>query len=138
MSGKAVFFFFFFFHQERSRCIVVIVYSSLLTQAKTDPTRALLLGNKFSTMAVTALPKVTTAPENSIIIAFLVFGFEILLSLFINLQYVETIQRPMLGPNIMMKQNHGVKGVMLHLLVLHRMKLINLMPLIWLIQVVVY
>lgn len=55
-----------------------------------------------------------------------------------ELTYVETIQRPMLGPSIMMKQNPGVKGVILHLLVLHRMKLINLMPLIWLIQVVVY
>lgn len=59
-------------------------------------------------------------------------------SLLINLAYVETIQRPMLGPNIMTKRNPGMKGVMSHLLVLHKMKLANLMPLIWLIRVVVY
>ncbi|RYR52577.1 hypothetical protein Ahy_A06g027476 isoform A [Arachis hypogaea] len=41
----------------------------------------------------------------------------------------------MLGPNIMTKQNPGMKGVMLHFLVLRRMKLNNLMPLIWLMQV---
>ena len=44
-----------------------------------------------------------------------------------KLVYVETIRRPMLGPNITMKRNPGMKGVILHLPVLHRMKLINLM-----------
>ncbi|KAG4948601.1 hypothetical protein JHK82_041784 [Glycine max] len=37
--------------------IVSPLLLSRVCQAKTDPTRALLLGNKFSTMAVTALPK---------------------------------------------------------------------------------
>lgn len=55
-----------------------------------------------------------------------------------ELAYVETIQRPMLGPNIMTKQNHGLKDTILHLLVLHRMKLIKRMPSIWLIQDVAY
>jgi hypothetical protein len=45
-----------------------------------------------------------------------------------KLAYAETIQRPMPGPNITMKQNPGLKGAILHLLVQHRMRLINLMP----------
>jgi hypothetical protein len=43
----------------------------------------------------------------------------------------------MLDQSTMMKQNLGVKGVMLHFLVVTRMKSINLMPLIWLIQAIV-
>ncbi|XP_059640507.1 uncharacterized protein LOC132282748 isoform X2 [Cornus florida] len=50
----------------------------------------------------------------------------------------EIIQRLMLDRRTMMKQNLGMKVVMSHFLVLHKMKLISLMPLIWLIQVVVY
>jgi len=49
----------------------------------------------------------------------------------------ETTQRLMLDQSTMMKQNLGVKGVMLHFLVVTRMKSINLMPLIWLIQAIV-
>lgn len=59
-------------------------------------------------------------------------------SLILHVAFAEIIQRLMLDLSIMMKRNLGLKGVMLHFLVLHRMKLISLTPLVWLIQVVVY
>lgn len=58
--------------------------------------------------------------------------------LFLHVICAEITPRPMLDLSTMMKQNHGMKGVMLHFLVLPKMKSTNLMPLVWLIQVVVY
>ena len=60
-----------------------------------------------------------------------------MLPVLIHVTSAETIQRLTLDLSIMMNQNLGTKGVMLHFLVLAKMKLIKLMLLIWSIQVVV-
>lgn len=48
-----------------------------------------------------------------------------------TLKFAETTQKHMPVQNTMTKQNLGMKGVILHFLVHPKMKLINLMPLIW-------
>jgi hypothetical protein len=60
------------------------------------------------------------------------------LAMFIHVASAGTIRRLMLDLSTMMKRNLGVKGVMLHFLVLPKMKSIKLMQLIWSIQVAVY
>jgi hypothetical protein len=60
------------------------------------------------------------------------------LAMFIHVASAGTIRRLMLDLSTMMKRNLGVKGLMLHFLVLPKMKSIKLMQLIWSIQVAVY
>ena len=73
----------------------------------------------------------------SLLLCILCWKVSINVVLVYNFMYAETIQRLMLDLNTMKKQNLGMKGVILHLLVLPRMKFISLMQSIWLIQDVV-